>query len=154
MAQKLEVRYVRYYTQGSAAQNIVPAFPVTKAPQPRVRKVKWLKIFVDPVAILGIVVAVAMLIMMGTGVARLRSAQEETVRLEAYVDQLTKTNDRLQAQYKESYNLLEVEYTALAMGMIPKDQAPRVTIDVSVPVQQEQVTLWEQIGTFLTGLFA
>lgn len=154
MAQKLEVRYVRYYTPGSAAPNIAPAFPVARAPQPRARKVKWLKVFVDPVAILGIIVAVAMLIMMGTGVAHLRSAQKETIQLESYVEQLSKTNEQLQLAYKDSYNLLEVEHTALAMGMIPQEQAPRVSISVAVPVQQEQVTLWEQLGTFLTGLFA
>lgn len=154
MARKLDVKYVSYYTSGSAAREIQPAFPVAAPPKPRKRQIKRLKIYIDPVAILGILVAVSMLISMAVGISRLRSAQKETMQMQAYVEQLTQRNEALRQEYKDSYTLAEVKQTALAMGMIPQEEVPRVPISVSVPEVTEQVTLWERIGTFLTGLFA
>ena len=119
---------------------------------PKKRKVH--RIYVDPVATLGILVAVSMLIMMAVGVSQLRSEQTETAAMVEYVQQLQGENVALQAQYDEECDLEMVEKTALALGMIPRQDAPHVSIEIPMPQQQETVSLWQRIGTFLTGLFA
>lgn len=155
MAQKLDVQYIRYYTPGSAAQKIMPAFPAEKSVLPRLKKRKVHKIYVDPVAMLGIAVAVCMLILMAVGVHQLRQAQRQTDTMQSYVDQLSKSNAQLRERYTESYDIREVEEVALAMGMIPQEEADRIRVSVELPVQEEQqASLWQQLGTFLTGLFA
>lgn len=154
MAQRIDVQYIQFYTHGNAAPRVVPAAPVEtmKLPQPQKRKVR--RIYVDPVAILGIIVAVCMLVMMAAGVSRLQKEQRETVVLEQYVELLQQENEKLEMQYIAERDLQEVEKTALALGMIPKEQAKQISIQVQLPEPPEQVSLWKQIGTFLTGFFA
>ena len=156
MAQRYDVQYVQFYTQGSAARRVVPAAPIQTAKLPQIRKRKVQRIYIDPVATLGIVVAVCMLIMMAVGMSRLQKAQRETAALERSVELLQQENEKLEAQYAAQKNLADVEKTALALGMIPKDEAIELTIQVELPQpeQSEHASLWNRIGTFLTGLFA
>ena len=56
--------------------------------------------------------------------------------------------------YHDAYNLEEIEKTAMALGMVPVDQVAHRTIDVTAPMPEENISLWEQVGTFLSGLFA
>lgn len=154
MAQRVDVQYIQFYTHGNAAKRIAPAanFYTGQLPQRKKRKIH--RIYVDPVATLGIVVALTMLIMMAVGVGQLRAEQQETARMVAYVEQLHQKNVSLQAQYDAECDLDAVEKTALALGMIPQKNAEHISIQVELPQQIEQVSIWERIGTFLTGLFA
>ena len=156
MAQRIDVQYIQFYTHGNAAQHIAPANPVKNTQLPHTQKRRVQRIYVDPVATLGIVVAVCMLVMMTVGVFRLQKEQRETAQLEQYVTLLEQRNQELQAQYEQECDLEEIEKTALALGMIPKEQATHVVIQVELPSDQvaEQESLWSRIGTFLTGLFA
>ena len=155
MAQQTVVQYVRYYTPGSAAQKVLPASSFRKAvARPAAKKQRLHKVYIDPVATFGIVVAVCMLIFMAVGIAGLNRASREVQATQAYVDQLNQENERLSQQYRESYDLKEVEHLALVMGMIPQTEAARVTISVPHIQPEQEMTTWQQIGTFLTGLFA
>ena len=156
MAQNVDVRYVQFYTQGSAAKRIAPAaIPlISKLPKPKKRKIQ--RIYVDPVATLGIVVAVSMLIMMVVGISQLRVEQQKTAQMMSYVERLQQENDSLQAEYLAECNMEEVEKTALALGMIPREDALYTPIEVELPQLEsaQQASIWQRIGTFLTGLFA
>ena len=156
MAQSVDVRYVQFYTHGSAAKRIAPAaIPLISAlPKPKKRKIQ--RIYVDPVATLGIVVAVCMLIMMAVGVSQLRVEQQKTAQMMTYVEQLQQENASLQAEYLAECNMEEVEKTALALGMIPLEDAIYTPIEVELPQvdSTQQASIWQRIGTFLTGLFA
>lgn len=154
MAPKVDVQYVRYYTPGAAAHNIAIVSPFKNGVLPKVKKRKLHKIYVDPVATFGIVIAVVMLIFMAVGISALNHAGQRVQEAEAYVAQLSQENERLQQQYKGSYDLYEIQQTALAMGLIPQEQVPRVTISVPRPQTQPETTVWQDIGTFLAGLFA
>lgn len=154
MAQRIDVQYVQFYTQGSAARHVMPAISSYFRPLPQIKKRKVRRIYVDPVAALGTVVAVCMLIMMAVGVSQLRTQQQKTMAMEQYVEQLQIENRQLQAEYASQCDLDAVEKTALALGMIPQQEAAHTTIEVEPPLVQEPVTLWSRIGTFLTGLFA
>ncbi len=156
MAQRVDVQYVKFYTQGSAAKRIAPAIPLHTGALPQIKKRKRVRVYVDPVATLGIVVAVCMLIMMAVGVSQLRQEQSKTAAMVAQVEQLRQENESLQAKYEQECDLEAIEKTALALGMIPVEQASHISIEVELPQQDngEQVSLWQRIGTFLTGLFA
>lgn len=154
MAQGVSVQYVQFYTQGNVARRILPAKKVQTAQLPQMRKRKVQRIYVDPVAALGLVVAVCMLIMMAVGVGQLRNEQQQTARMEQQVGQLQMENRLLQAEYAAQCDLEAVEKTALALGMIPQQEAMHVSIALELPQTQEQVSVWQRIGTFLTGLFA
>lgn len=154
MAQRVDIQYVKFYTQGSAARRVAPVVPVHTSALPQMKKRKIQRIYVDPVATLGIVVAVCMLIMMAVGVAQLRSEQRQTAAMAEYVEQLREENAVLQARYTEECDLEAVEKTALALGMIPQQEATHISIQVEPSQTEEPVSLWQRIGTFLTGLFA
>ncbi len=155
MMQKDRVQYIRFYTDGTAARKLEIAVPQHKiATLPEPRKVKYKKVYVDPVAIVGVLAAVFMLIVMVAGMVQLKQAQQEVAAMEAYVDQLTQENQMLQAEYDASYDLETIEKTALALGMVPSAEAPETVIWLEVPEPEPEPTFFETIGTFLTGLFA
>ncbi len=156
MAQHTSVQYIRYCTDGTAARKLDYAVPAKKktAVLPKPKKMRVKKVYVDPVAVLGVVVALCMLIVMAVGVNQLQQARQEAVNMELYISQLTRENEELTAQYANSYDIAMVEQTALALGMVPSRQVSSTQILVEVPEVVEEPTVWETIGTFLTGLFA
>lgn len=149
-----QVQYIRFDTVGSAARKAAPVTSVKKAILPKPRKQKRRIVYVDPVATLGILVAVCMLIMMTVGVAEFLSVQKEAIRMEQYVAQLSSRNEDLSQTYESGYDLEMVEKSALALGMVPKDQVETIHIQVTVPEEMETMTIWDRIGIFLAGLFA
>ena len=126
------------------------------APLPEYQLRRKKAVHIDPVAIIGILTAIFLMITMMVGVTKLVDVRDEAVRLEAQVAQLQAKNHNLSQEYSEGYNLKVIENTALNMGMIPMAEAENITIQVTMPpVEQPQsVTLWDQFTTFLTGLFA
>ena len=154
MAQRVNVQYVQFYTQGSAARKVMPKISARLRELPRMKKRAVRRIYVDPVAILGTAVAVCMLVMMVAGVNQLLAQQQKTAQLEQYVERLQMENRQLQAEYAASCDLEAIEKTALALGMIPQQEATRIPIRVELPQEQAPISLWSRIGTFLTGLFA
>ena len=158
MVKQPEVRYINAYVSGSVAYQLERK-PVKKnVVLPKQRKKKKVIVRVDPVAILGIFTAVVMLVMLLVGMVRLQNAREETAALGKYVYTLKEENLRLQEKYDASYDLEEIRELALAMGMVPVEQLD--TIQIEVPPVAEEVTetekptLWDNVCTFLAGLFA
>ncbi len=154
MAKQPDIRYIGYYTDGSAAKKVAPAFPAKKVEKPKVRRRKRKVVYVDPVATVGILVAFSMLMFMLAGLSRLHTAQREAVQMEQYVEYLDDKNADLTQQYEDGYDLADIEKKALALGMVPKDDVSQVPITAAAPQVQEEATLWQRITTFLTGLFA
>lgn len=155
MAQRRPIEYVQFYTLGSAAQKVEVAKPQLAEPvflPPVIRKRK--KVFVDPVAIFGVVVAVCMLITMFVGVGHLRQVRQDADAMEQYVLYLQQVNQEKKDKYHQAYTLEEIEKTALALGMVPMDQVAHQTIDVTPVASEEEPTVLESFGTFLSGLFA
>lgn len=155
MAKKYSIEYVNFYTDGSAARKIAPVLHSEKAVLPKPKKHKRRVIYLDPVAVLGMAVAVCMLVMMCVGLVQLGNARSKAVAMEQYVIRLDTQREQLDQMYHEGYDIAEVERTALALGMVPGSQVPQTTIVIPVEEPAENtVTLWDQIGTFLSSLFA
>ncbi len=153
---KKENRYIQFYTPGSAAVKVAIQHEDTWSPLPEPKPQKKITISVDPVAVLGFVVAVCMLILMAVGVTQLNQTRREVATLERYVAQLTAENYALEATYRDGYKLERVRQQALDMGMIPVEEVPVSSIYVTLPTVEivEEETLWSQITTFMTSLFA
>ena len=150
------VQYVQFYTAGSAARQVTPVVPLRKSAQPKQKTQKKIILRIDPVAALGMVVAVLMLALMISGIFSLRAAQEQTMAMEQYVQALQEEKAALEAQYASGYDIAEVERMALALGMVPSDQAQQASVQLSVPQEPmtQNLSLWDSIGVFLAGLFA
>ena len=156
MARKHDILYVNFYTDGSAARKIAPAFPESRPqPKPRTHKQKKILVYVDPVAICSIMVAAVLLIMMAAGLTQFQNARQEAEVMQQYLEVLSAENEDLAAQYAEGVDLEDVEKTALALGMVPKAEAQSMTIQLSGSnPQQSAPTFWDQFVAFLTNLFA
>lgn len=157
MARQPEIQYVRYYTYGSAARQLEPEI-VRKnkvgLPQPKVRKDKRTVIHFDPIYLCAMFVAGAMLLTMVLGLVHLGIANAEAAQMESYVDSLYRENDRLTKAYEESYDLEEVKQQALQMGLVPMEQVEHIALQVQLPENEPELTVWEQFAMFWTELFA
>ncbi len=154
MAQQTRIQYIRLYTDGSVARKLEVATPAERAKAPRPKKRKKIIIHVDPVATLGIVTAVVMLIVMTVSMFNLYGAQQETAAMAQYVDQLREENAALWEQYRTGYDLEKVEQTAWALGMVPVEQVKHVQVQIAQPESQVEPSGWQRLQTYLTGLFA
>lgn len=157
MAQNNNSRYIQFYTAGSAAQKVELVDEREWAPLPEYQLRKKKRVHIDPVAITGILAAIFLMITMMIGVGQLVEEREQAQQLQDYVIQLQAENRSLSEEYAAGYDLTAVEKTARSMGMVPMEEATQITIQVELPQQTEQpqsISLWEQVTTFLTGLFA
>ena len=155
MAQRLDVRYITCYTDGSAAREVAPVEPFHTLKLPRVKKHKRLVLHVDPVAICGTVLSLVLIVSMIVGAVQLNRARQEAARMEAYVQTLRRENEELTVKYRDGIDMDHVMQTAKALGLVPVEQVKHITIRVPEgPQPQQQLSFWEQVYTFLTGLFA
>lgn len=155
MTRQSDVRYVNFYTSGTAARQVerksekkpvkqtVAAAPVRRIPIP-----------FDPVAVFGTTVALVMLVCMLVGLAQVNTANEQVQAMEHYVTQLEAENARLQSEYAEGYDLDEIRIAANSMGLVPVEQVRHITITIPEEEAVEQPTWWEQLLLDFQELFA
>ena len=154
MAQRLDILYVNFGVDGNAAKAPEKMVRTRKTQLPKARRQRRKVIYMDPVAAVALVVAAWMMVMMVVGFAQFRAAQEEHTAMESYVQQLTEKNTQLKEEFHSGYDIEKIEQMAQALGMVPKEEVPHSQITVSVPQEEPEPTFWENIGTFLAGLFA
>jgi len=155
MPRKPDIQYVRFYTDGSAARQLEVDSPRKyKTATPRPRKRKGYVFYVDPLAVGGILLSVVLLIVMLVSSIQLVVARQQLSDTKAYVTTLTQSNEHLLRTYEESYDLEEVEKSALALGMIPASQARTIYVEVEEDPVVEEVTFWERMPAKLEELFA
>ena len=156
MTQRMQSQYVQFYTSGSAALQIHPVEHKKAAPveQTKPRVQKRIRVFVDPVAIVGMVVALFLCVAIFVGMFQLNAVRQDVHQMEEYVVYLQHQHKSIKMKYTETYNLEDIEKTALALGMVPADQVRHSRISVVEPVVEEEPSVWENVGTFLSGLFA
>ena len=157
MNQKPKIQYVgQFYVHGSEARQLQlqeqKRQAKTKLPIARIQKIE--KIYVDPVALAGIAVAVVMLVTMVLGAIQLKRDWDQYEQVSSYVSELKRENARKNHAYRLSYDLADIESKALAMGMVPKSELQTMTVNVTVPEKEPEITRMEEIRFFLEGLFA
>ena len=157
MNQKPKIQYVgQFYVHGSEARQLQlqeqKRQAKTKLPIARIQTIE--KIYVDPVALAGIAVAVVMLVTMVLGAIQLKRDWDQYEQVSSYVSELKRENARKNHAYRLSYDLADIESKALAMGMVPKSELQTMTVNVTVPEKEPEITRMEEIRFFLEGLFA
>ena len=157
MAQKPEIQYVgQFYVHGSEAKKLARKTEQKKAktelPLHRFERIR--KVHVDVLAISSILIAAVLMVTMVMGTLSLQSSWQELRIAQEYVYELESANATLAAQYRSGYDLDEVRSAAIALGMIPVEEAQVVSLRVTVPEVQPEPTLLDDIVWFLEGLFA
>ena len=146
----------QFYVHGSEAKKLQlqeeKRQAKTKLPLARIQNIE--KIYVDPVALIGIAVAVVMLVTMIVGAVQIQKDWQQYERVSAYVSELKKENARMSHAYRASYDLEDIKSKALAMGMVPKSELQTTAVLVTVPEPEVELTKAEEIRFFLEGLFA
>ena len=157
MSQKPKIQYVgQFYIHGSEARQLElqekKKRAKSKLPLERLRKVEV--VYLDPVAIFGIVTALVMLTVMILGVLQIRDDWKEYRVMSNYVSRLNSENAELQADYRSQYDLEDIRIKAQALGMVPKSDLEVRTVYVTIPQPEPEMTWLEEIQWFLSGLFA
>lgn len=157
MAAKAEIQYVsQFYVYGSEAKKLEPKRQehrrkaVVSQTQTEQEKV----ISIDLVALIGLMVAVAMLVCLVVCTLQISDVWQEYDAVSQYMSVLAQKNAELKHTYVNGYDLAEVEATALALGMIPATEANTRVISVSIPEPEAEPGLVEEVIWFLEGLFA
>jgi len=155
MARKPDIQYVgQFYIHGSEARELARQEQARKAktmlPLARLQNVQ--KVYVDPVAVMGLVVAVVMLVVMIIGAVSVYNAWTEHEDVSAYLEELKRENAVLDHGYRSGFDLEDIRTKAIAQGMIPLEEANTVDIRVTVPVVEAEPTWWEDVVWFLEGL--
>ena len=161
MAGKADIQYIHpYYTSGTAAKKVAVKAPKNKKPlptfEPRFMEEPEEKIIVklDPVSLCAIAVCTVLVVMMVVSLFQYSSAYHRNVALQEYVYTLEGENVRLERDYRSSFELEDIRKQALALGMIPLEEARTIQVAGRVPVAEAEPTRWEQIEMFLGELFA
>ena len=157
MNQKPKIQYVgQFYVHGSEARQLQmqkeKRQAKTRLPLLRMQAIE--KIYVDPVALTGLAGAVVMLVCMVVGACQIRSSWQEYKQMSHYLSELQRENARLEHTYHISYDMEEVEAKALAMGLVPMEQIPTMSVRVRMPAPEVEETAWDEFVWFMKGLFA
>ena len=157
MSQKPKIQYVgQFYIHGSEARQLElqekKKQAKSKLPLERLRKIEV--VYLDPVAIFGIVTALVMLTVMILGVLQIRDDWKEYRVMSNYVSRLNSENAELQADYRSQYDLEDIRVKAQALGMVPKSELEVRTVYVTIPQPEPEMTWLEEVQWFLRGLLA
>ena len=157
MIRKPDIQYVtQFYSYGSEAKvlELKPAKKKKKAVLPVARPEQKIQIQVDPVAWGGILIALAMVVLMAVSVNSYLNVCNEYRAMTNQVITLQNINVEKQLEYEKLYDLNDIEQKALALGMIPAEEAEVVTIAPVIPEPEMETPWWENISWFMKGLFA
>ena len=152
---KPDIQYVTYI-HGSEARvlEFKPSRRRAKTALPQAAPEQKVKLYVDPVAIFGIMVAAVMVILMAVGIVQyMQVCEEHRVAMDQVVH-MQNENIQLRQEYEAGYDLSDIETKALALGMIPRDQAEVIEIHAEMPVPETEPTWWEDLCWYFEGLFA
>ena len=157
MSQKPKIQYVgQFYIHGSEARQLElqekKKQAKSKLPLERLRKIEV--VYLDPVAIFGIVTALVMLTVMILGVLQIRQDWQDYPAKSNYVSRLNSKHAELQADYRSQYDLEDIRVKAQALGMVPMTELEVRTVYVTMPQPEPEMTWLEEVQWFLCGLFA
>lgn len=157
MVQKPDIQYVtQFYSYGSEAKvpELKPVKKQKKTELPKAKTVQKICIPVDPVAVTGIVIAVVLIIVMAMSVRGYLKTCDEYRDMTKQVIALQNINVTNRQDYEKLYHLEDIQEKALALGMIPLEEAEVITMAPVIPEPEPEPRWWENISWFLKGLFA
>lgn len=158
MASRVDVQYIQFYTEGTAAKKIATPAPKKRVQEkPAAKRARRKVVRIDPVAVLSLAVCLALTITLGLGIGKVQQAKQDNARMAAYVENLTQKSEVLAQEYAAGYDLHEIEKTAMALGMVHSDQASHRGVTIQMADQtpaQPQMNFWQNLVAFFTNIFA
>jgi len=157
MAAKPEIQYVgQFYVYGSEAKKLEPKRQEQRkqAVRPQAQPEQVRVISIDPVALIGLAVAVVMLVCLVVSALQIVDTWKEFDTVATYMTQLKQEHAQLEHTYINGYDIVEVESAALALGMIPATEANTIILSVSIPQPEPEPSAWAEFVWFVEGLFA
>jgi len=156
MNQKPKIQYVgQFYVHGSEAKKLeLQQQRTARFRQPIEKLQKIEKIYVDPVALVGIAVAVVMLVTMVLGALQIRNDWAEYNAVSSYVSWLKEQKAEKQIAYRKAYDLEDITTKAHALGLVPKSEVKTMTVTVVLPEPEPEVSRLDEIKGFLEDMFA
>lgn len=155
MAQKTEIQYVRqFYVFGSEAPQpkTQPKKPRPKLPSLHLERLQ--KVYIDPVAVCGVLMATVMLVLLIVGAYRLRDTRAAYDQMKNQLVDIKRENAKLNHVYHTSYDLEEIRESAQKLGMVDGEKAERFTVFFDMPKEEKKSTAWDDFVWFLSGLFS
>ena len=157
MVRKPDIQYVtQFYSYGSEAK-VLELKPVAKKHKftlPKVIPQNKIAVHVDVAACAGIAVAIVMVVLMALRVSSYLKTCAQFNLMTDYVISLQNKNVEKQQEYVKLYDLEDIQEKAVAMGMIPREEAEVITIHPVYPEPEMEEPWWTEIAWFLKGLFA
>ena len=160
MAHNADIQYIQHiYTSGTAARKLTRKKAVHKSPLPKLIPTNLepdqkITISVDPLSVCAIAFAIILVVVMVVSLMQFSVAYRENVALQEYVFELRNTKAQLESVYRSSFELSKVESQAIALGMIPAEEAQILQISGTIPAEAAEPTTWETIRLFFRELFA
>ena len=155
MAQKPEIQYVgQFYVFGSEAPQPKPRPQKAKVKRPVIHLERLQKIYVDPLAVCGVLAAIVMLSLLIVGAFHLRDTRAAYDQMKAQLTDIKRENAKLNHTYHTSYDLEEIRAQAEKIGMVSGEEAERFTIFFSLPKEEKEPSAWDDFVWLLSGLFS
>ena len=159
MVRNADIQYIQHtYTNGTAARKLArkkaPKAPLPKFEPKNLEPDQKISIPVDPLSVCAILIAAILVVVMVVSLLQFGEAHRENVALQEYVYELRNDKAQLQQIYRASFDLAKVESQAVALGMIPAEEAQILQISGAIPAEAADPTMWESIRLFFRELFA
>ena len=152
MDQKPVIQYVgQFYVYGSevkAKKKNEPKLPLL----PKLKQTREHRIYVDPVAVGGIVLAVAVLVALVVGAIQLTVCMNQYNEASQTLSEVKRENARLEHAYRTGLNLESIRQRAEELGLVAESEVTHASITVTVPEPQREPSAWENFLWFLSGL--
>ena len=157
MVRKPDIQYVdKFYVHGSEARvlELKPNKKKAKTVLPEAAPVKEKVVRIDLLSLSAIAVAATMIVLMVVGCFQLKAAFDRSVAMSHYVISLQNENLDLNKDYYNGFDPADIEQKALALGLIPMENAKTMTMTVTIPEEVPAPTMWENFTWFMKGLLA
>ena len=154
MDQKPVIQYVgQFYVYGSEAtapkkkkeekKHVLPSAPKLKNDH---------YIYIDPVAVCGIVLAAVVLVMLAVGAFQLKNAMEDYDQQSQTLTAVRRQNAVLEHQYRTGLDLESIQTQAEKLGMVASSEVESRRIHVNVPEHPQEETLLQRLWWHIRGL--
>ena len=157
MVQKPDIQYVtQFYSYGSEAKvlELKTQKKNKKTVLPKAQPQQKIRIMIDPIALAGIAIAIVMVLLMAVSVQNYLDICADYEVMTNRVIELQNTNVQRQQEYVSMYDPADIYEKAIALGMIPMEEAEVVAISPVIPEAEPEAPWWENISWFMRGLFA
>ena len=157
MIQKPKIQYIgQFYTHGSEARQLEQQQEQkkkskTKLPIAQLERIE--KVYIDPVALIGIAVALVMLVTMVIGATQLKTDWKSYEIMSDYLSRVKLKNAQLTQDYRSGYDLDEIASKAQALGLVPREDLTTTTITVTLPTPEPAYTWEDELRWFWNGLW-